>query len=135
MLKCHYQLFIRNCRLQVLGRKVNPEASYVDIEKRPVKEYKEFKSSPSQLSEAEFSRLLNKEGRSNSKPLEGVYKPQRPASQDENLPGLVKPPARPGMPLPQVLHYPLRHSFCYLPATFCERFVTFLATFDHVGKL
>lgn len=118
MLECHYQLnFLRSCRLQVLGRKVNPEASYVDIEKRPMKEFKDFKSSPSQLSEAEFARLLNKEGRSNAKPLEGVYKPQKAASQDnENLPGLVKPPARPGMPLPQVLHYPIGPDFCYLPS-------------------
>lgn len=88
----------------MIGRKVNPEASYIDIEKKPVKEFKSS-SSPSKLSEAEFARLLNKEGRPNASrpPLEGVYKPRKDASEDsESLPGLVKPPSRPGQPLPQV---------------------------------
>jgi len=89
--------------LQVIGRKANPNASYIDIEKKPLKEFKS--SSSSELSEAEFARLLNKEGRRNAQPLEGVYKPQKVASE-EDLPGLVKPPSRPGQPLPQVLHFP-----------------------------
>ncbi|KAG0559853.1 hypothetical protein KC19_10G134300 [Ceratodon purpureus] len=85
---------------KVIGRKVNPEASYIDIEKKPIKKMQS--SSPSKLSEAEFARLLNQEGRPNAQPPLSVYKPAKPASQSsENLPGLVKPPSRPGQPLPQ----------------------------------
>lgn len=88
-----------------MGRKVNPQASYIDIEKKPVEKIQS--TSSSKLSEAEFSRLLNQEGRVNAEPPLGVYKPAKLASQSsENLPGLVKPPSRPGQPLPQVRNFP-----------------------------
>ena len=95
--------------LQVIGRKVNPEASYIDIEKKPIKKIQEnpvkkIQSSPSsELREAEFSRLLDQEGRPNAQPPVSIYKPAKPTSQrSDNLPGILKPPSRPGQPLPQV---------------------------------
>ena len=99
-----------NCKLyslgglQVIGRKVNPEASYIDIEKNPIKRNTKPPSS-GDSSVAKFAQLLNQERNPTLQPpnvmnqtsLKGEAK-----TREEDYPGLVKPPLLPGMPAPQV---------------------------------
>ncbi|XP_024384357.1 uncharacterized protein [Physcomitrium patens] len=73
---------------KVVGRKLNPEVPYVESEKKTLNK---IQDSQPEISEAEFCRLLNQEG---SGPLRGVKNPAVESSED--LPGLVKPPSRPG---------------------------------------
>lgn len=67
---------------------MNPEVPYVESEKKTLNK---IQDSQAEISEAEFCRLLNQEG---SGPLRGVKNPAVESSED--LPGLVKPPSRPG---------------------------------------
>lgn len=100
-----------NCKLyslgglQVIGRKVNPEASYIDIEKKPIKSNTK-PSSSGDSSVAKFAQLLNQERNPTSRPPnvmnETSLKGGEAKTREEDYPGLVRPPLLPGMPAPQV---------------------------------
>lgn len=103
LLECNCKLYSLG-GLQVIGRKVNPEASYIDIEKKPIKR-NTISPSSGDSSVAKFAQLLNQERNPTLQPpnvmnqtsLKGEAK-----TREEDYPGLVKPPLLPGMPAPQV---------------------------------
>lgn len=106
----HLYLSECNCKLyslgglQVIGRKVNPEASYIDIEKKPIKS--NTKPSSGDSSVAKFAQLLNLErtptSRSPNAMNQTLLKGGEAKTREEEYPSLVRPPLLSGMPAPQV---------------------------------
>jgi hypothetical protein len=84
--------------LQVIGRKTNPDASYVEIEKPSWRKNLETKVHEAGLpQETDFSRLLAKEERSGtsqqSSTVIGKGKAAK-ATTTSDLPSLARPPSR-----------------------------------------